>query len=445
MICEGVYINGIKGNKANLTYRKGQNYSPGQLRADDNLKTDKMDQNNSDTYIVPLKNGINSYNITSINGQYVMHYFKKKFSNERAKISLQGKNGEKNEYEMEMENSEFNSFLQQFINKVGLVIEHALSESKQEVSRISIYPIPSSSKFNETMAREISSLRINGLPIQVIRKDILLKDVQNLEKDTDFINRNKEYYNSQNSNSALNKPLINYVDKALSRYHATMSAKQFIDIMNECVTKILNSINNIRTYEKIGRPTDNLINSMVTLYKKYYDAREQLFKITYSDPTKDGDGISKLQSASLADIKKYSKGASIDNRTDYVWNIVKKYLYGEKCPINGKPYTKLPIQLWDEKPFEIKKLSNPERLALKNYFIPNPNEEFLKCELERIKGTALVIFDDNISGGATLADIAYQFKKLGVENVIPITFGKMAEKWQMGAIPINRPNGDFNY
>ena len=54
--------------------------------SNDYLKTDKMDMNNEDTYLVPLKNGMMSYNITSINGTEVMHYFKRIFDRQKTSI-----------------------------------------------------------------------------------------------------------------------------------------------------------------------------------------------------------------------------------------------------------------------------------------------------------------------------------------------------------------------
>ena len=57
------------------------------------LKTDKMEKNNGDTYEVPLKGGIMSYNITSIKGVDVMHYFKNYFDKKATKTKI---NGEEN-------------------------------------------------------------------------------------------------------------------------------------------------------------------------------------------------------------------------------------------------------------------------------------------------------------------------------------------------------------
>lgn len=65
IVTEDVYINDIskKRNKniANLTYNKRNSSSPtknfGNMKSSDMLDTGKMDQNNSDTFIVPLKGG----------------------------------------------------------------------------------------------------------------------------------------------------------------------------------------------------------------------------------------------------------------------------------------------------------------------------------------------------------------------------------------------------
>ena len=69
---EDVYVSGLKRKKAKLSYDKRQNAdrvrNMGNYNSSDMLNTGKMDQNNADTFIVPLKGGINSYNITSIKG-----------------------------------------------------------------------------------------------------------------------------------------------------------------------------------------------------------------------------------------------------------------------------------------------------------------------------------------------------------------------------------------
>ena len=87
-------------------------------------------------------------------------------------------------------------------------------------------------------------------------------------------------------------------------------------------------------------------------------------------------------------------------------------------------------------------------MGLKNYYsVNNWNQRLVERELEKTKNSALVIFDDNISGGATLSDICDQLTSLGVKNIIPITFGKMDVKWHegLGTKIYNQPEGGFNY
>ena len=91
--------------------------------------------------------------------------------------------------------------------------------------------------------------------------------------------------------------------------------------------------------------------------------------------------------------------------------------------------------------FQIKNLSNDIRMGLKNYF---KAQDGIEDELARIEGTVFVIFDDNISGGATLSDICYQAKKLGIKYIIPITFGEMRVKYNQGVMAINAPD-KWNY
>ena len=73
-----------------------------------------------------------------------------------------------------------------------------------------------------------------------------------------------------------------------------------------------------------------------------------------------------------------------------------------------------------------------------------PNSYFQK-ELEKIKGTIFLIFDDNVSGGATLSDICYQCKQLGIENIIPITFGRMQQSNNMRGIVLNTPKNGYDF
>lgn len=448
-LLEGVYVNNVKGNKAYLTYKKGQNRNVGSLINTDNLKTDKMDENNEKTYEVPLKGGIMSYNITSINGTEVMHYFKKYFDREKAEIKLQNETGKKQSYELTMEQQEFNEFLNRFLMKVQFVIFHYLKENKKQnipFEGISIYPVKSKSNFNAEMVKRIAGKNIIGMPIIPINEELFVKDLRNLQKDSDFISKNKEFYDSPLSNVKGNTKTVNtYLDTDIAKYKALQPAKEYIEKMTKLVDDIIIQLYNYRTALKTPqRDTRRMIASMVQNYKEYYEYYLKCLSIKFKNDVTGKD--SSIQLDSFAEQLSYSKDPQIEIRTNDVWKLIKPYLRGQKSPSNGKPYMKLPLQRWVYKNFQIKNLSNGERMGLKGIYNINTNAELVKQELEKIKGTVFVIFDDNISGGATLSDICYQAKSLGIEYIVPITFGRMDEKWSYGpAVPLNKPKNGFNY
>ena len=120
-----------------------------------------------------------------------------------------------------------------------------------------------------------------------------------------------------------------------------------------------------------------------------------------------------------------------------MWRIVKPFFRGT----GQKPITMHRLQIDD---FQIKNLSNDVRMGMMDYF--STNDEATQRELEKTRGTVFVIFDDNISGGATLSDICYQAKKLGIKYIIPITFGEMSKKYSLGlGNMINKPTKSGNF
>lgn len=122
--------------------------------------------------------------------------------------------------------------------------------------------------------------------------------------------------------------------------------------------------------------------------------------------------------------------------TEEVWSIVKPYF-------RGSGIKSIPIHRLQPQDFQIKTFTNDVRMGMKNYF--SSNADIVKQEMEKIKGTVFVIFDDNISGGATLSDICSQAKNLGIEYIIPITFGEMKTKYSLGrGRQVNMPSkGQF--
>lgn len=461
-INEDVFINGISNNKnkniANLTYKRNNNGSiarnRGNMTSRDMLKTNLMDNNSGQTtYEVKLKGGFTSYNITDINGTEVMHYFKRKFSNEETRIKL----GD-TEYDLEMQDSEFRNFMAQFLNKVNAVVEYRARQFMENnkgltFSNIYIYPVPSSSNFNIEMVKRIvkNNHTIDNLPVSAISSSILKKDTSNLEKDTDFIDKNRDYYNSERWQTGGNGGThMQAVDNDLNRLSRLESVKAEIDKANE-FTKIenrkqtgslLSQLNyvsaRLNNPEKYGAPT---LKSIKKLYDLYIEYQEAVKNITIAGEYYDtiAQKYHKPQLKKVAEAIKYSKGQSIEGRTQRILQILKEYNMTNGLPV--KPYD---ICMWQPANFQIKKLGNDSRMALKNYF--SINNDSSEAELKNTDNSIVVIFDDNISGGATLSDICYQLQKIGVKYMIPITFGKMRTSYSQGiGQVINKPENGFNY
>lgn len=461
-INEDVFINGISNNKnkniANLTYKRNNNGSiarnRGNMTSLDMLKTNLMDNNSGQTtYEVKLKGGFTSYNITDINGTEVMHYFKRKFSNEETRIKL----GD-TEYDLEMQDSEFRNFMVQFLNKVNAVVEYRARQFMENnkgltFSNIYIYPVPSSSNFNIEMVKRIvkNNHTIDNLPVSAISSSILKKDTSNLEKDTDFIDKNRDYYNSERWQTGGNGGShMQAVDNDLNRLSRLESVKAEIDKANE-FTKIenrkqtgslLSQLNyvsaRLNNPEKYGAPT---LKSIKKLYDLYIGYQEAVKNITIAGEYYDtiAHKYHKPHLKKVAEAIKYSKGPSIEGRTQRILQILKEYNMTNGLPV--KPYD---ICMWQPANFQIKKLGNDSRMALKNYF--SINNDSSEAELKNTDNSIVVIFDDNISGGATLSDICYQLQKIGVKYMIPITFGKMRTSYSQGiGQVINKPENGFNY
>ena len=70
------------------------------------------------------------------------------------------------------------------------------------------------------------------------------------------------------------------------------------------------------------------------------------------------------------------------------------------------------------KNFEIKSIEDRRRRSLEGLFGINPALQGIQ---QNLKGKHIVIFDDNISSGATLDDICLELQKLGVASILPIT------------------------
>ena len=454
ILLEDVYINGINNKKkqAKLTYSKN-NYSKGNLSPNDKLKTDKMNINNGDTYEVPLKGGIISYNITSIKGKEVMHYFKRNLGKSGGKTELAFKNeeGEKEFYELVMENSEFQQFLKDFERKVGAVVNSKISDFKTEDGKqpteLSIYPVPSSSNFNITMGKILSVTGFEGMNVRLINSNILKKDTSKLMKDLDFIEKNKEYYNSpygrtsdKDGTHELPYSHQDQLDTDLNKLIAHSNINKYIDELNRLGTKLIQTYN-ARNKQNI---TPRQIERIGDLYGKYVLTYEQLVNSATYKSTIENKYKTRMANKLIKAIK-YSKGPSIEGRTIGIYNIARQSQSFNDYDIQTK--TPLDVCQWETINFEIKKFGNDTRMGLMNYYQKNNNAddaEMVEQEIEKARNTVVVVFDDNVSGGATLSDICLQLKKLGINNLIPITFGEMSQQWRVGMTDVYKPENGFN-
>lgn len=441
-IDEDVFANKVKGrgkNKLNLSYNKrasdNRTINFGNLLPFDIINTGKMDQNNADTFIVPLKGGINSYNITSIKGTEIMHYFKNK---RRAEIDadLNG-DGQKETYELLMDDPEYNEFFRQFYNKVNNVVSYVTnnlykeSKGKIKFSGVSIYPVPSSSDFNEITASQMQQyVNLNGLPVIKINRSLFKKDLSNLQKDEEFINNNKSYYSSKMMKYG-DDPTTHeqYVDRTLKDYSYKEDVRNEVRSLIDEYNMLYDKMDSYYLQYKDRRSKtfgQTLKNHYINLYKKFNEIINVLKR-----------GRKKaIESDEIYGKLKGTKSQVEERKTKDIWSIVKPLLRGT----GTKPLPMHRLQIND---FQIKSLPNNVRMGMKNYFSNNP--EMVQQEMEKIKGTVFVIFDDNISGGATLSDICMQAKQLGIEYMIPITFGEMQTKYNLGrGMQINKPkNGRF--
>lgn len=437
---EDVYINNLnnKNKTASLTYNSDHSskINRGNKTSADMLKTDKMDENNTDTYIVPLKGGINSFNITSINGTEVMHYFKE----QNAFIEINDIT-----YKLNMENREVDAFMKQFVKKVENVTKWQLKEFSKKnkdikYTTISIYPVPSHSNFNKTMANTLQGMSIGGMNIQVINEAILRKDTTNLQRDEDFIEKNKDYYAQlQTVNNPERGTHIQNMNNTMNKLQAWQKTEIEIKNANNLAYEVFKQYLNITN--KRGRKSSESIMNLRKSYDEYVQSRKKIRKLSvWFDEINDKNHKQTITSLTTSN----NIDPNIDNQTltENIINILIQYGYGKG--LYGRNVETLEGMTFNN--FQIKKMTNDTRMGLKNYFQKNDKYDNIEKEIEKAKGTLIIIFDDNVSGGATLGDICYQLNNMGLYSLVPITFGKMRESWNISQfIQIDKPKNGWNY
>lgn len=197
------------------------------------------------------------------------------------------------------------------------------------------------------------------------------------------------------------------------------------------VNKIVTEIYNLWEKNKNSKKWWEISKKLLQLYKNYEDALSKVRKASiYKNFLKNNkDSFSNVNKILELDKEKTTfDGNEILNS------------FKELLPKSHKPK---PIQYWKVKKFQIKSMPNQIRMGLKNFY--SPNQSVFEKEKEKMEGAIVVVFDDNVSGGATLSDVCYQLQQIGVEYQVPITLGKMATSYRKGIYTLNQPKNDFNY
>ena len=75
------------------------------------------------------------------------------------------------------------------------------------------------------------------------------------------------------------------------------------------------------------------------------------------------------------------------------------------------------------KSWQIKSIDDKERRSIEGIFTINPKYKDIQY---KISGKHVIVFDDNLSSGATLDDVCLALQALGVASIMPFTLGVIA-------------------
>lgn len=204
------------------------------------------------------------------------------------------------------------------------------------------------------------------------------------------------------SSSAFNKEMIEYI---LRGYKDTPGIKVIPDLMTK---NIRNVYVNTSVAKEIGL-TDKEINQLQQDIEHWrqdadiYELRQEVDKLN--------DEI--VLSRSLK--KRGRPTKEIQNKKELIKNLEERIALLRKGR-KGKDKTK--DANGRAKNFEIKSIEDRRRRSIEGLFEINPN---LRGIQQSLKDKNIIIFDDNISSGATLDDICLELEKYKVKSILPIT------------------------
>lgn len=269
--------------------------------------------------------------------------------------------------------------------KSGIMSYNLYKISDMRISRALKHP----QKFKDTEKREIDFDSIDKF---MRRTSLYIKSILK-DNQVDIITYPQ-------SSSEFNKDMVDYLMK---RYKESPGIKCIPDLMTK---NIRNVYVNYSIAKKLGL-TDAEINQLRHDIQNWqsdadvYDLRVKIDEL--NDSIAYSIGKRGRPTKEIA-----NKKALIKNLEEQI-KILRK---GRK----GKDKTK--NENGRAKNFEIKSIEDRRRRSLEGLFGINPKLNGIQQDL---KGKHIVIFDDNISSGATLDDICIELQKYGVASILPIT------------------------
>ena len=259
---------------------------------------------------------------------------------------------------------------------------------------------------------KISDMRIS----KALKHPQKFKDIEKRDIDFDsidkFMKRTSLYIHSilknnpvdiityPQSSSAFNKDMVDYIMK---RYKNSPGIKCIPDLMTK---NIRNVYVNFTVAKELGLSDEdiNRLRHDIENWKedaKVYELRVQIDQLNDYIAYHTG--------------KRGRPSNEIKNKKELVKNLEEQIKILRKGR-RGRDKTK--TSDGRAKNFEIKSIEDKKRRSLEGLFGINPELSGIQQDL---KGKHIVIFDDNISSGATLDDICLELQKYGVASILPIT------------------------
>jgi hypothetical protein len=204
------------------------------------------------------------------------------------------------------------------------------------------------------------------------------------------------------SSSAFNKEMVGYI---LRGYKDSPGIKCIPDLMTKNIRKVY--INYEQAHE-VGLTDKDIyqLQQDIEHWKKDADLYELRLKI---DDLKDEILYTKANRKQGRPTREFKQKEELLANLQDQAKILRKGRRGKDKTIGSDGRAKN---------FEIKSLEDSKRRSIEGLFEINPNLNGIQ---QKLKGKNVVIFDDNISSGATLDDICLELQKYGVKSILPIT------------------------